>query len=41
MEAGLDALDIATVELEKLCEILTDLHVVEEPMLVILLNCDN
>jgi hypothetical protein len=40
MEARLTALDIATVELEKLCEILMDLHVVEKPMSVILLDCD-
>jgi hypothetical protein len=40
MEVGLTVLDIATVELEKLCELLMDLHVVEKPMSAILLNCD-
>ena len=41
MEAELTALDTATVEAEWLRELLMDLPVVEKPVPVILMNCDN
>ena len=41
MEAELTVLDIASTEVEWLCELLLDLPVVEKPILAILMNCDN
>jgi hypothetical protein len=41
MEAELAALDTATVEAEWLRELLMDLLIVEKPIPVILMNCDN
>jgi hypothetical protein len=41
MEAELTALDIASAEAEWLCELLSDLSVVEKPIPAILMNCDN
>ena len=41
MEAELAALDDATVEAEWLRELLMDLPVVEKPIPVISMNCDN
>jgi hypothetical protein len=41
MEADLTALDIATVEVEWLRELLMDLPMVEKPVPAILMNCDN
>jgi hypothetical protein len=41
MEAELTALDTATVEAEWLRELLMDLSVVEKPIPVVLMNCDN
>jgi hypothetical protein len=41
MEAELTALDIASAEAEWLRELLSDLPVVEKPILAILMNCDN
>jgi hypothetical protein len=41
MEAELTALDTASAEAEWLCELLSDLPVVEKPIPAILMNCDN
>jgi hypothetical protein len=41
MEAQLTALDITSAEAEWLCELLSDLSVVEKPIPAILMNCDN
>jgi hypothetical protein len=41
MEAELTALDTAYAEAEWLCELLSDLSVVERPIPAILMNCDN
>jgi hypothetical protein len=41
MEAELTTLDIASVEVEWLHELLMDLTVVEKPVLAISMNCDN
>jgi hypothetical protein len=41
MEAELAALDTATVEADWLRELLMDLSIVEKPLPVILMNCDN
>jgi hypothetical protein len=41
MEAELTTLDIATVEADWLRELLMDLSIVEKPLPVILMNCDN
>ena len=41
MEAELTALDTASVEVEWLRELLMNLPVVEKPILVISMNCDN
>ena len=41
MEGELIALDIASIEAEWLCELLMDLLVVEKPLSVISMNCDN
>lgn len=41
MEAKLAVLDTSTVEAEWLCELLMDLSVVENPILAILINCNN
>jgi hypothetical protein len=41
MEAELTALDIASAEAEWLCELLSDLPVVEKLIPAILMNCDN
>jgi hypothetical protein len=41
MEAELTALDTAVAEAEWLCELLSDLSVVEKPIPAILMNCDN
>jgi hypothetical protein len=41
MEAELTALDTASTEAEWLRELLSDLPVVEKPILSILMNCDN
>ena len=41
MEAELTVLDTTTVEAEWLRELLMDLHVVENPIPAILMNCDN
>jgi len=41
MEAELTTLDIASAEVEWLCELLLDLSVVEKPIPAILMNCDN
>jgi hypothetical protein len=41
IEAELTALDTASAEAEWLCELLLDLPVVENPILAILMNCDN
>jgi hypothetical protein len=41
MEAELTALDIASVEAEWLCELLSNLSVVEKPLPAILMNCGN
>jgi hypothetical protein len=41
MEAELATLDIATVEVEWLRELLMDLPIVEKPIPAILMNCDN
>jgi hypothetical protein len=41
IEAELTALDIASAEAEWLRELLSDLPVVEKPILNILMNCDN
>jgi hypothetical protein len=41
MEAELTALDTTSAEVEWMCELLSDLPVVEKPILAILMNCDN
>ena len=41
MEAELTGLDTTTVEAEWLCELLMDLPVIEKPIPVISMNCDN
>jgi hypothetical protein len=41
MKAELTALDTASIEAEWLRELLSDLPVVEKPILAILMNCDN
>ena len=41
MEAELTTLDTATVKVEWLCELLTDLPMAEKPIPAILMNCDN
>jgi hypothetical protein len=41
MEAEIIALDTASAEAEWLCELLSDLPVVEKPIPAILMNCDN
>ena len=41
MKAELTALDTTTVEAEWLRELLMDLHVVEKPLPIILMDCDN
>jgi hypothetical protein len=41
MKAKLMTLDIATVEVDWLHELLMDLPVVEKPLSAILMNCDN
>jgi hypothetical protein len=41
MEAELTSLDIATVQVDWLRELLMDLPIVEKPLPVILMNCDN
>ena len=41
MKAELIALDVASTEAEWLCELLLDFTMVVEPILVILMNCDN
>jgi hypothetical protein len=41
MEAELVAFDTATVEVDWLCELLMNLHIVEKPLSAILMNCDN
>jgi hypothetical protein len=41
MEAKLTTLDRATVEADWLRELLMDLSIVEKPLPVILMNCDN
>ena len=41
MEAEVTALDTASVEAERLHELLMDLPVVEEPVPDISMNCDN
>jgi hypothetical protein len=41
MKAELTALDTTSVEAEWLCELLSDLPVVEKPVPAILMNCDN
>jgi hypothetical protein len=41
MEAELTTLDTATIEAEWFRELLMNLHVVEKPIPVILMNCDN
>jgi hypothetical protein len=41
VEAELTALDIATIEAEWLRELLMDLHVVENTIPVIPINCDH
>ena len=41
MEAELTALDTAIVEADGLRELLMDLPIIEKPLSVILMNCDN
>jgi hypothetical protein len=41
MQAELTTLDRVTVEADWLRELLMDLSIVEKPLLVILMNCDN
>jgi hypothetical protein len=41
MEEELAALDTTTVEADWLCELLMNLPIVEKPLLVILMNCNN
>jgi hypothetical protein len=41
MEAELAALDIATVEVDWLCELLMDLPIVKKYLPIILIKCDN
>jgi len=41
MEVELTALDTVSAEVEWLCELLSDLPVVEKPISAILMNCDN
>jgi hypothetical protein len=41
MKAEIIALDTASAEAEWLCELLSDLPVVEKPIPAILMNCDN
>jgi len=41
MKVELIALDVASTEAEWLCELLLDFTMVVEPILVILMNCDN
>jgi hypothetical protein len=41
MQAELTALDTATMEADWLCELLMDLTIVEKPLPIILMNCDN
>lgn len=41
MEVELVALDIAIVEADWLCELLTDLPIVDKPLLAIIMDYDN
>jgi hypothetical protein len=41
MEVELTTLDIASVKVDRLHELLMNLPIVEKPLTIILINCDN